>query len=221
MEVFNGDDFDNCGFYENALSLLSHKKRGKDGRWPKGDSNLSIDGTTFKLWCIDGSRHNIDVVFDEQGLDKSLIPNHRANAAIFAGRFLSREFNHVDVDSNNQQLKDSWGSCFIVGDLICRIPQGTPIPDLNVFGDNPIEFILSSRLPCPAMIREHGAQVAKNMMSYNMMKSPPNTMDEVMNPRWERTTYELIPKECSSKVYIRLLKSWNIDLPSRLLEKAS
>lgn len=217
VEISRRKDFSSDDIYANIISLLSFKRRGQSGKWLKGDQDFPLSGSTFKIWCMDGQRHDIQVFYHEEGLESDLLPNHRGNAIIFAGRFLSTEFNDLDIDCNNQQLKDSYGSNFIVGDMVMKVPEGYPIPDLDIYGTNPINFITRPRMPSPGMTREYGAQTAKHMMSHNTMKMWPETMEEVMNPKWEQILYELFPEKCSSKCYITLLRSWGIDVPKNVV----
>lgn len=211
ISISCSSEFNSNNLYANAASLLTHKYPGGDGLWCAGDPNITICKSTFEIWCTDKSRRSIDVFIDEEGLPKGLLPNHRANALITAGRFVSPDYDHVDGSCRNQQLKDAWGSNFIAGDLICVIPEGTPLLDFSVYDGNPLDFILSPRRASSGMIAEHGAKVAKHMMSFGMRQSSPKSMEDVFNPKWERVAYEIIPEKCTSQMYRRLLRSWGLD----------
>lgn len=221
IEITQRKDFSNNDVYANIVSLLSYKKQGIGGKWLKGDQNFPLGGTKFKIWCSDGERHDVDTYYHDEGIENNLLPNHRANAIISAGRFTSKDFDTLDIDCINQELKESCGSNFIVGDIVCKIPEGHPIPDMNIYGGSPIHFIMTPRVPSQLMIGEHGAQTAKNMVKYNMIRLLPNTVEDLRNPKWELTMYELIPSKCSSRVFIRLLQSWNIDVPKNMLVRVS
>ena len=69
---------------------------------------------------------------------------------INAARFTTKTFDTIG-HCQNQNLKDSWGSNYFVGDVYFQVPAGYPFPDLLVFGDNPIHFIMQDRRPSDQM----------------------------------------------------------------------
>jgi hypothetical protein len=105
--------------------------------------------------------------YDDEGLCKYLPINHVANAMLDCGRFTSKKFDYVDEKSYNQQLKDAWGAFKRVGDIICKIRTGTPIPDCSIFGDNPVSWIHSHKKPNARMI----AKIGDESKAYDMCDS--------------------------------------------------
>jgi hypothetical protein len=187
-----------------------------------------LERGTFLLWCEDDKKHYVKMYFDEKGKHKSLVPNHRANAMIDAGRFSTKDFDNIDncfVDNyqrearnRNQDLKESWGSNYLVGDVICVIPNRDPLPDFSVFGENPIDFITAKKTPCDQMKSSHGEELAMKMVDTRMKKvglsSGMYTRHDLAllkeNRKWEFVDYHVMPKVGVDNGYKELLRSWGI-----------
>ena len=92
-----------------------------------GSESLILKRQTMSFWCTDGKRHKLDYLCDGEGKDKYLLPNHRVNALIHAGRFTSKDFDNI-APSRNQELKDTWGSNYCVGDVYFVLPDGCWMP---------------------------------------------------------------------------------------------
>ena len=121
----------------------------------------------MSFWCMDDKRQEIDVWVDEEGRDKNLQPNHRANALAEAGRFKNMLFDDIGKRhrvTKNQQLKESQGANYFVGDVCLVIKGGKPYPNLSVYGDNPIKFITKTNPPSQGMITRYGEDLAKKMI---------------------------------------------------------
>ena len=121
----------------------------------------------MSFWCLDDKRQGIDVWVDEDGRDMKLQPNHRANALADAGRFKTMAFDDIGKRhrvTNNQQLKESQGANFFVGDVCLVIKGGKPYPNFDVYGDNPIKFIRNINTPSRSMISRYGEDLAKKMI---------------------------------------------------------
>lgn len=189
------------------------------------DRDIYFGHKEYWMWCVDGQRRQVDIYFDEEGLENNLFPNHRANALIAAGRFTTREFNDTIDRSDgeqernlNQELKDHYGSCFFVGDVVCVIPDGQPLPDFTVYGNNPIDFVLADRTPSQAMITQFGETKARNMIDPSKKyKSMSGYTGErlrayLRNPPYEHASYRMMPFSGRSATnydtYTALLKSW-------------
>ena len=189
-------------------SLLTHRTPLLTGRWDHGDENITIDWGWFTMFCTDGERRDIKTWFDEEGKPKSLIPNHRANAIIDAGRFTSQERTKIS-NNRNQNLKDHCGCNFIYGDLICEIPIGTPGPDHTVYGNNPLWSVMQPREPPAEMIDKHGQDMAVNKLSPMRKYNIPATL-AAGTPVWEDTTYFAAPRVCSDVEFKTLLQLWGV-----------
>ena len=184
----------------------------------------------YWIWGVDGQRHLITLYYDYDAEDKHLVPNHRANALITAGRFTTTAFNDVvdrTEDSTrrncNQELKDQWGSSFLFGDVICVINAEDSLPDFDIYGHNPIDFIRADRVPSQAMVDEFGENKAHNMIHFsrrysNMPTSP--TREELneylADPPYEGVVYPLFhrPNIPADKNYLALLQLWGYPNPN-------
>ena len=121
----------------------------------------------MSFWCMDDKRQEIDVWVDEEGRDKNLQPNHRANALAEAGRFKNMLFDDIGKRhrvTKNQQLKESQGANYFVGDVCLVVKGGKPYPNFNVYGENPIKFITNINPPSQGMITRYGEDLAKKMI---------------------------------------------------------
>lgn len=136
--------------YEQLRPLLSHYDKDKP-------TEIGIGRSSYSLWCSNGKRRKIEIYYDDEGLCKLIPVNHTANAMIDCGRFTSKKFDYVDGKSYNQKMKDEWGSPRFVGDVICKIRTGTPIPDCSIFGENPVSWIFHHKKPNSRMIAKHGS----------------------------------------------------------------
>ena len=122
-------------------------------------NNLGV--RKYELWCVNGIRYGYHVFWDEDGRRPKLLePNHRANAMVDAGRFISTEFNCTDDESPNQQIKEAQGSNYFFGDVVILVQEGDPRPDISIYGRNPVKFITTSKTPSAEMIAHHGKRVA-------------------------------------------------------------
>ena len=176
---------------------------------------VMVEGINLNFWATDGTKRAFRVYCDEEGKSKGLPPNHRVNAMVDAARFISNSFDCV-YRSRNQELKDTYGSNYFVGDVYFEIPTGYPTPDLAIFGDNPIDFIMQTRKPSDQMRRAYGAEVARNMISPLMKKNLPSyfggnleQMAEMLNNlEWVTVTYDITTGGFTGDSYQALLRSW-------------
>jgi len=196
----NLDEFDKLDEYKQIRPLFSHYE--EDGKM------IYIGKTKYTLWCSNGKRYNVEMYFDEDGLSKKLLPNHRINAMINLGRFTSKKFDYLNEKTRNQQIKDCWGSNYMVGDVICKITTGKPIPDCSIFGDNPIKSIMERRFPNTRMKNKYGEFLAEVMVDEFYTEK---YIKEMGGVGWERVKYNIGPKECDDEEYLELLKGWGID----------
>ena len=131
------------------------------------DPESTVTRIPMSFWCMDDKRQEIDVWVDEEGRDKNLQPNHRANALAEAGRFKNMLFDDIGKRhrvTKNQQLKESQGANYFVGDVCLVIKGGKPYPNFNVYGENPIKFITNINPPSQGMITRYGEDLAKKMI---------------------------------------------------------
>ena len=144
----------------------------------------------FALWCSDGKRYNVDVLFDEDGIHKCLAPNHGMNAMVDAGRFNTKKFDFIGK-SHNQDIKEMWGSNYFVGDVIIKVITGKPIPDCSIFGDNPIVFLRSHKKVSNRMRSKYGdsAENVINPFKKKVMPTGMVTADDFKNAPWEKVGY--------------------------------
>ena len=120
--------------------------------------------------------------------------------------------------SRNQELKDTWGTNYCVGDVYFVLPDGCPSLDLSVFGNNPIDFILQERTASNRMKQEHEVQVARNMLNPRMKKKIPcyfygsisEYLEVLENTEWVFVDYNVMPKRCDDYLYKAMLGSWGI-----------
>ena len=180
-----------------------------------GDGAIMIERKTLLFWGDDGKRHDFDIFADENGKSKSLPPNHRLNAMINAARFTTKTFDTIG-HCQNQNLKDSWGSNYFVGDVYFQVPAGYPFPDLLVFGDNPINFIMQDRRPSDQMKKKYGEEVARNMLNPRMKKNLPSHFSgnvgqyikRLNKLEWVFVDYHLMTNRCDDDSYKMLIRSW-------------
>lgn len=130
-------------------------RREIDPQYSDGERFYFSEENTVSVWCCDGVKHDLTYLADEVGRDRGLQPNHVANAIITAGRFVTQDYNITEHPSQNrnQSLKESWGSNYCVGDIYFVIPRGQSLPDLAVYGDNPISFIIKMERQRPYHLR--------------------------------------------------------------------
>jgi hypothetical protein len=204
-------DFDANAADEDAhlRSLLTHRRAQLNGKWDHGDENLCMESSIYTFWCDDGELSDMTIFMDENGHGKYLLPNHRANALIDAGRFTSKarvEFN----EGRNNSLKEHSGCNFVYGDVVCKIPIGTTGPDHTVYKNNPLWYILQPREPTAEMMDTHGEEMARNKLVPNRKI---NVLASIMtpgNPVWEDTVYSFAPKNCTNYEFKILLKLWGV-----------
>lgn len=119
----------------------------------------ALEGSRFHFWCTDGLRHELVVYCDEERREpKVLEPNHRANAMADAGRFVTRDFNWTDDESTNQKMKESQGSNYFFGDVVIVVSGADSLPNISVYGANPLRFIFTIKKPFASMIDIHGSE---------------------------------------------------------------
>ena len=170
-------------------------------------------GSKYSLWCTDGKRYNVKIFYDDSGQDdlgNPLLPNHRVNAMIDAGRFTSKKFDYIGK-TRNQDLKEHWGSSYFMGDVVLVVIDGKPIPDCCIYGENPLEFLLDIKEPNRRMINKYGEEKSRMMIHPGMgmvMPSGTITAEYFENPIWEVKDYHIVPIGCENTEYIELLKSW-------------
>jgi len=163
--------------YEQLRPLLSHYDKDK----PR---EICIGQSSYSLWCSNGKRRKIQIYYDDEGLCKTLSVNHTANAMVDCGRFTSKKFDYVDEKSHNQQMKDEWGAPRLVGDIICKIRTGTPIPDCSIFGQNPVSWIYNYKKPNSRMIAKCGDKKKAIEICDSLITHPfPSGIISINSPR--------------------------------------
>ena len=174
--------------------------------------DVFVECKELTLWCEDNARREFLVLCDENGLDNRLLPNHRANALVSAGRFTDHNFNDIGTRSNrtkNQDLKDSQGCNFFVGDVFILVEKDTVAPDMSIYGDNPLEWILEFKEPSERMINAYGKNIAIHKIA------PQGVLQLVsMSPQLtfacEWVGYKLIPEGMGEidPAYAALIFKW-------------
>ncbi|MAB39897.1 MAG: hypothetical protein CL525_12505 [Aequorivita sp.] len=174
------------------------------------DGPIYLKPQKFALWCSDGKRYQVEFYYDDDGLAKVLYPNHRFNAMAHAGRFTTKKFDYVGK-SKQEELKTWWGSNYAVGDVIVKVQTGKPIPDVSVFGDNPIKFIFQYRDPNARMLSKYGDRATKIMSAFKGKKMPQGlvSLDALENAEWERKEYRInCTKGEQDEEYNSLVEDW-------------
>ena len=97
----------------------------------------------YAFYTTDGRRMKYEVYFAGSGLLEKQQPNHRANAMAIYGMY--HKNGTPDEKCRQFQLKQEWGCRFFVGDIIIRIKKNQPLPDVSVFGTNPLSYIMTLR----------------------------------------------------------------------------
>lgn len=205
-EVVDLSDVPKADRMDELRKNLSHSAMG-------GSDRIFLDSSTYTLWCSDGKRYKVEIVFDDDGNHKGLIPNHRINAMVNLGRFTSKKFNYVGK-SRNQDIKDTWGSNYFLGDVFVKITTGRPLPDISIFGSSPIlsivghDFIPSAKMSATHADAEGMLDPRRARADYGNPNSPKNAGGML----WEFKDYHIIHKECRNVEYITLLKSWGVSV---------
>ena len=141
-------------------SLLTHNAPGPTDQWEEAPNSFFAEWCTdIMLWNTNNERRSYTCFMDEDGLSNRLTPNHRANAIVNAGRFVTLERNMID-DCKNQRLKEHQGSNYFCGDVVVEIREGSAPPDHNVYGTNPIASINNNPTPSQLMIERYGNTLA-------------------------------------------------------------
>ena len=164
----------------------------------------------YALWCSDGKRYNVEVLFDEDGIHKCLLPNHRMNAMVDAGRFTTKKFDYVGK-SHNQDIKEMWGSNYFVGDIIIKVIAGKPIPDCSIFGDNPLVFLKGHKKVSNRMRSKYGdsAENVINPFRKKVMPTGMVTADDFENAPWEVAEYRITSEAGQGdEEFTAMVKSW-------------
>ena len=165
----------------------------------------------FALWCSDGKRYQVEFYYDEEGMCKGLLPNHRFNAMAHAGRFTTKKFDYIGK-SYQEELKTWWGSNFAVGDVILKFQSGKPLPDVSVFGENPMKFMFQKRTPNTRMVNKFGDRADK-VIHPNWGKKFPDgpliNLEMCENAEWERKEYHISCKKGEEDdEYQELIGGW-------------
>ena len=197
-------------------SLLTHNAPGPTGQWEEAPNSFFAEWSTdIMLWNTNNERRSYTCFMDENGLANQLTPNHRANAIVNAGRFVTLERNMID-DCKNQRLKEHQGSNYFCGDIVVVIREGSAPPDHNVYGTNPIEGLglgFDDYTPSQLMIETHGDTLA------GLKISPTSAIDmskmqEIMRTgtleslEWIHKPYRIAPYGMTESLK-SLLESWN------------
>jgi len=161
----------------------------------------------YMLWCKDGTRCRVDMYTHRNCI---FLPNHRANAIIDAGRYVTKEFNFIDVASSNQKVKDASGSNYIYGDVVCIISAGMPDLDHSIYGENPLTFLLEEvRTPSETMTSVYGGQLANFMINPRTKKKNAMTKHSTSDlTSWEYAPYIVFMKGDEDEEFKLLLQSW-------------
>ena len=187
-------------------------------QWDGSLASLYMRTADVSMWGTDGSRHLAKLHFDGEGKDKHLLPNHRANALIKAGRFATKSFFEsvlVDEESRNQFLKEAHGPNYFVGDVVISSDNSLFCPDMRIFGASPIHFIVHDKMPCKEMEEKHGRDLASKMASALTMKKMPATgasqaqlLEFLEHPVWISVKYRVTPTRGFDEEYRGLLEKW-------------
>lgn len=119
-------------------SLYEHLR--EVGNWGE---HGEVGTNNYAFYTADGRRMKYEVYFAGNGLNEKQQPNHRANAMAIYGMY--HKNGTPDEKCRQFQLKEEWGCRFFVGDIIIRIKKNQPLPDVSVFGDNPLSYIMALR----------------------------------------------------------------------------
>ena len=213
-DIWSGVDKENI--YNKVIQLMTMSATAEDRRSSGLPGSVMLETSPFlSVWCNDGKTHTYEIFCDEDGLGKRLPPNHCVNAMIHAARFTTKSFDTVE-ESRNQQTKDSYGSNYFVGDVYFAVPLGCPSPDLSIFGNNPIKFLMQQRTPSKPMEQRYGKEIASNMLNPRMKKKLPSYFSgnvrsyrEILNnAKWEFVDYHIIANGCDDDSYKALIRSW-------------
>ncbi len=173
-----------------------------------------IDVEEMMIWCKDDQRHQLSIFMVDDGKSVCLVPKHRANAMADAGRFVTKKFNDIGTTrSCNQDVKDSNGVNYFVGDIVFKVSRGGPIPDPSVFGEDPIKFILNPKIPNAEMECLYGTEMAKHMLNPRMQYSIPCDQTISLSKyrqslQWSLVTYHMMPRECNNTQFKALMRTW-------------
>jgi len=198
-----------------VIQLMTSSATAGAGRTSGVPGDVQLESVARLFWCHDGNTHSFEIMLDEDGRRKSLPPNHRVNAMIHAARFTTKSFDTVG-QSRNQQLKDTSGSNYVVGDVYFKVPLGGPSPDLSIFGINPIEFLLQERTASKQMEQRYGKEIAANMLNPRRKKTLPSSFsgnvgqfrEMLDNCKWEFVDYHIIANMCDDDSYKAVIRSW-------------
>ena len=195
--------------YWHIKSLLGHKSAGIDGQWQAAPNDLILEFVDLKFFGIDGQRRTYTCFMDEDGIQKQLDANHRANAMVDAGRFTSLDGTVID-DCKNQRLKEHQGSNYFYGDVVVVIPEGGVAPDHGVYGSDPISFIIQERPSSQVMVDTYGGLLAKHKISHNIVMdlTDINRIKRTHDIQWTQKPYKVAPFGMSDTMRA-LLQSWN------------
>ena len=179
----------------------------------KGQDSIYLCPVKYTLWCSDGKRYKVEILFDDDGLSKKLQPNHRFNAMVNLGRFTTKSFDYIGK-SRQQDIKETWGSNYFVGDVIVKVVEGKPIPDCSIFGENPIKSIFAQHIPNTRMINKYGREKAMMMFSpFHKKRMPTGLVNATSweDAPWEFKDYHIFHPDSLDAEYTELLKGWEVD----------
>jgi hypothetical protein len=171
------------------------------------------------IWCQNNKWNKLQVFMVDDGRCVPLVPNHRANTMFEAGRFDTTHFNDIGTLVNcNQDMKDSSGANYFCDNIVFKVPRGEPTPNPSLFGDNPIQFILSWKIPSAEMVSLYGREVAEHkmnpLMQFTILDSQTTIwLSEYMEHfQWPYVTYHLMPNNCNNTAFKALLRAWGWDV---------
>ena len=103
-----------------------------------------IERSKYEFWCKNAEgvmkRYKAEIYYDDSGLQKvdTVARNHRMMAMVGAGKYKDyKTFRNVDENSRSQQIQMTSGQTEWVGDVIIRFKEGSPLPDIEFFGESP------------------------------------------------------------------------------------
>lgn len=194
---------------DHVRSLLCHQSPRGDGVWQDPTERIEVEHLhDIKFFDSSGRRLSYSCYVDWRATEKHLDVNHRANAMINIGRFTGLDLTMVD-DCHNQWMKLLYGSNHVYGDLVVVVPEGTPPPDLSVYGSNPVASITQHRSPSQHMVERHGEFMANVLIQHDAVIYI--TLDENNLPEWitclEHRHYEIAPDGITVTMRC-LLEAW-------------
>jgi hypothetical protein len=211
LEVFHFQDQDDNSLHDNVHATLS-KGEANNG------SSYDIDQEEMMIWCDNNKWYKLSDFMVEDGRCVPLEPNQWASAIADAERFVTKDFNDIErMRSRNQDLKDSNGANYFVGDKVFKVSRGGPIPDPSIFCGDPIKLIHNQRIPTAEMVRFYGTEVAEHKLNPMMQCNIPHDQTIRLSEyrqhlQWSYVTYHMMPRKGNNTKYKVLLRSWGWDV---------